>query len=134
MISKELQTYYEERFSMCSSKGWKDLIEDIQLIRKEVESIKGATTLEQLHFKKADIIYELGSQCKRLFKKDCKDMGLYLIRFNDDKGIVKCNHIEKENTIELLKSITNVSSQKVNIKTLGTSGTIKALTKKYMIN
>ena len=61
-------------------------------------------------------------------------MGLYLIRLNDDKGIVKCNHIEKENTIELLKSITNVSSQKVNIKTLGTSGTIKALTKKYMIN
>lgn len=61
-------------------------------------------------------------------------MGVYLIRFNEDKGIVRCNHIEKENTIKLLQSITNVSSQKVNIKTLGTSGTIKALIKKHMMN
>ena len=54
-MDRALQDYYEERFSMCSSKGWKDLIEDIQLIRKDVESIKGATTLEQLHFKKGEL-------------------------------------------------------------------------------
>jgi hypothetical protein len=54
-MNKELQDYYEERFSMCSSKGWKQLIEDIQLMKPEVESIKGATTLEQLHFKKGEL-------------------------------------------------------------------------------
>ena len=54
-------------------------------------------------------------------------MGLRLIRFDGKKGIIKCNHIEKENTIELLKSIKNV-----NIKPIGTSGTIKALQKKHM--
>ena len=55
-----------------------------------------------------------------------------MVRFDGIKGIVKCNHIEKENTIKLLKSIKKISSNKVNIETLGTSGTIKALIRKYM--
>ena len=60
-------------------------------------------------------------------------MGLTLIRFDGTNGILKCNHTEKENTIKLLQSINNVSSYKVQLKTVGTSGTIKALTNKYMI-
>ena len=59
-------------------------------------------------------------------------MGIYLIRFNGEQGIVKCNHVEKENTIKLLKSIKQISSDKVKIETLGTSGTIKTLLKKHM--
>lgn len=54
-MNRELQDYYEARFSMCASKGWKELIEDVQLMRTEVESIKGASTLEQLHFKKGEL-------------------------------------------------------------------------------
>ena len=54
-MKRELQDYYEERFSMCSSKGWKELIEDVQMMKKEIESIKGATTLEQLHYKKGEL-------------------------------------------------------------------------------
>jgi len=59
-------------------------------------------------------------------------MGLYLTRFDGGKGIVMCNHIEKENTIKLLKSIDSISSRKLEIKTLGTSGSIKALVQKHM--
>ena len=73
-------------------------------------------------------------QCKHFFNKDYKDLGIYLIRFDGEKGIVKCNHIEKENTIKLLKSIKKISSHRVNIETLGTSGTIKALITKHMGN
>ena len=61
-------------------------------------------------------------------------MGIYLVRFDGQKGIVKCSHIEKENTIKLLKSIKKISSHKVSIETLGTSGTIKALIRKHMTN
>ncbi len=32
-------------------------------------------------------------------------MGIRLIKFNGKKGIIKCTHIEKENTIKLLNSI-----------------------------
>jgi len=59
-------------------------------------------------------------------------MGIYLIRFDGRKGIVKCNHIDKDNTINLLTSIDNINSHKINIKTLGTSGTIKSLIRKHM--
>lgn len=61
-------------------------------------------------------------------------MGIYLIRFDGHRGVVKCNHIEKENTIKLLKSIKKISSYNISIETLGTSGTIKALIRKHMIN
>ena len=59
-------------------------------------------------------------------------MGLYLIRFKKDMGIVKCKHTQKENTIKLLTSIKNISSNKLDVETLGTSGTIKTLIKKHM--
>ena len=62
------------------------------------------------------------------------EMGLYLIRFDGNKGIVKCNHFEKDNTIKVLKSIKSISANKIEIKTLGTSGTIKALIRKHMPN
>jgi RNase P/RNase MRP subunit POP5 len=55
-----------------------------------------------------------------------------MIRFNGKKGIIKCNHLTKENTIMLLKSIKKISTKKVKIETLGTSGTIKSLIKKHM--
>lgn len=57
-------------------------------------------------------------------------MGVRLINFNGEKGIVKCNHTEKENTIKLLNSIKKISSAEIEIKTIRTSGTIKALIKK----
>ena len=70
---------------------------------------------------------EIKNQCRKLYQKDCKELGLRLIRFDGKKGILKCNHIEKQNTIELLYTIKNI-----NIQPVGTSGTIKALQKKHM--
>ena len=61
-------------------------------------------------------------------------MGIRLIRFEENKGIVKCNHIEKDNTINLLRSINKISTYKIKVDTLGTSGTIKALIHKHMSN
>ena len=78
--------------------------------------------------------HKIRLQCNHLFNKDCKDIGVSLIRFDGEKGIVKCNHTEKKNTINLLKSIKKISSNKVDVETLGTSGTIKALTRKHMTN
>jgi RNase P/RNase MRP subunit POP5 len=59
-------------------------------------------------------------------------MGIVLIRFNGKEGIIKCNHTQKDNTIMLLNSINDVNLNKINITTLGTSGTIKSLIKKQM--
>ncbi len=71
-------------------------------------------------------------QCQSLFNKNCKDLGIYLIRLNQKYGIVKCNHIEKEKTIKLMKSIKKIDLAEVKIETLGTSGTIKTLVNKHI--
>jgi len=54
--------------------------------------------------------------------------------FKDNKGIVLCAHLEKEKTIEMLQSIDAVGKERieVEVRTLGTSGTIKGA-KKYLI-
>ena len=78
------------------------------------------------------MIGEIKTQCNTLFNKNCREMGIFLIRFDGEKGIIRCKHTEKDNTINLLTSIKQISSNNVSVTTLGTSGTIKALTRKHM--
>ena len=46
-MDKELQEYYENRFTMFTTKGWKDLVEDIEKIKNsiKVEDIPDEKTL-----------------------------------------------------------------------------------------
>ena len=83
-------------------------------------------------FDKNEIINEIRTQCTTLFNKNYRELGLYLVRFNGEQGILRCKHTEKENAIKLLNSIKKVSSKNVEIETLGTSGTIKTLIRKHM--
>ena len=78
------------------------------------------------------MIREIREKSKIIFNKDYRELGLYLIRFNGTQGILKCNHVEKDNAINLLRSIKQITSKDVEINTLGTSGTIKSLIKKHM--
>ena len=59
-------------------------------------------------------------------------MDIYLIRYNDNKGIIRCNNLNSKKVIEILKSIKNISSNNIKIITLGTSGTIKGLINKHI--
>ena len=76
------------------------------------------------------MIFEIKKKIKE--SNYSNDFEAYLTRFNGKQGIVRCNHIEKDKTINLLKSINNIYKHKIKIKTLGTSGTIKALIRKHM--
>ena len=54
-IDKELQKYYEERFSMMSTKGWKDFIEDTQNLFNQYNQILSTDTLEEYHKRKGQL-------------------------------------------------------------------------------
>jgi hypothetical protein len=54
-MNRELQDYYEERFSMMASKGWQDLIEDVELMLSSTDTIKGVDTEQQLWFRKGEV-------------------------------------------------------------------------------
>jgi len=54
-MDKELQSYYEERFSMMGTKGWKDLQEDIDKMIKSLHNISVIQDGEDLSFKKGEL-------------------------------------------------------------------------------
>lgn len=54
-MNRELQDYYENRFAMMSTQGWKDLIEDVQVMIDATDRLGGIETEQQLHFKKGEL-------------------------------------------------------------------------------
>lgn len=69
------------------------------------------------------------------FQREGSRMGLdqesearpWLTAFQDNRGILRCSHSDKETAIQMLEGVTEVGEERleVRIKTLKTSGTIK---------
>ncbi len=53
-MTPELQKYYEERISMCSSEAWKDLMEDVQTMLSATNVLDGVTP-ETLQYKQGEV-------------------------------------------------------------------------------
>ena len=54
-MQKELQDYYENRFSMMATQGWVDLLEDLEIMIEATNTLSGVDTEQQLHFKKGEM-------------------------------------------------------------------------------
>ncbi len=54
-MDKELQTYYEARFDMMSSKGYKDLLTDVETMIEERNNLMATQSLEELNFRKGQL-------------------------------------------------------------------------------
>jgi len=54
-MQKELQDYYENRFSMMATQGWVDLIEDLEIMIKATDTLAGVDSEQQLYFKKGEM-------------------------------------------------------------------------------
>lgn len=54
-MKKELQEYYENRFSMMATQGWQDLLEDLEIMITATDTLAGIETEQQLHFKKGEM-------------------------------------------------------------------------------
>ena len=53
-MSPELQQYYEDRFSMMSTKAWRQLIEDLLDIRIQYENIRTCDK-DTIEFRKGQV-------------------------------------------------------------------------------
>ena len=51
----ELQKYYEARFDMMSTAGWKDLMEDIDTMIESLNNISTIPDEKSLQFKKGEL-------------------------------------------------------------------------------
>jgi hypothetical protein len=54
-MTPELQKYYENRFSMMATEGWKDLVEDIDNMIYALNNISLIETDSQLQFKRGEL-------------------------------------------------------------------------------
>jgi len=54
-VNQELQKYYENRFSMMGSDGWKDLVEDIDTMIASLNNISVIPDEQSLQFKKGEL-------------------------------------------------------------------------------
>lgn len=51
----KLQRYYEARFDMVSSAGWKDLVEDAEKMRKAIADITSIDSEKLLYLRKGQL-------------------------------------------------------------------------------
>ena len=54
-MTPELQSYYENRFSMMGSDGWKDLMEDIDAMISALNNISVIEGEKDLKFKQGEL-------------------------------------------------------------------------------
>ncbi len=57
---------------------------------------------------------------------------LWLVDFEDPRGLARCTHTKKDETIAALRALAAIGGETVRVTTLGTSGTIRAATEKYL--
>ena len=54
-MDKDLQEYYENRFSMMASEGWTNVIEDVQELFDVYNKINTAESFEEFHKRKGQL-------------------------------------------------------------------------------
>lgn len=54
-MDKKLQAYYEARFSMMATEGWKDLIEDAQVFFDGINKVAAVQNENDLFMKKGQL-------------------------------------------------------------------------------
>jgi len=54
-MDKELQKYYEERFAMMGSDGWRDLTIDIDSMIDSLNNISSIADEKTLHFRRGEM-------------------------------------------------------------------------------
>ncbi len=57
---------------------------------------------------------------------------LWLVEFDGTLGLVRTTNVEKDAAIQALRAIETVGGERVRLVTMGTSGTIRAATRKYL--
>ena len=77
-----------------------------------------------------ELIQAIRQQTYDLFSKTSKELGLWVVQFDGNTGIIECNYTEKEHTIQLLQSLKKIGSRSVTFITSTTSGTIRGITNK----
>ena len=74
-MDKELAKFYEDAFSMMSTQGWKDLMEDILRVKNSYDKLSSVTETHPLDFRRGQTdILEWLYGLKGLYEKAYEDL------------------------------------------------------------
>ena len=73
-MDKELQTYYEETFSMMATQGWGFLMEDLEKLKQQVENIRTVEDAQTLHYRRGqldilDLMLNRKKTCEEVYEQ-----------------------------------------------------------------
>ena len=73
-MEQSLQKYYEETFSMMSTKGWAFLMEDFTKLKQELENIRTVNDAQTLSFRQGqldilDLILNRKKTCEEVYEQ-----------------------------------------------------------------
>jgi hypothetical protein len=73
-MEQSLQHYYEETFSMMSTKGWAMLIEDFQKLKASLNDISTVTDTQSLYFRQGqldilNLVIRRKEMCEEVYKE-----------------------------------------------------------------
>jgi hypothetical protein len=73
-MEQSLQKYYEETFSMMSTKGWYFLMEDFTKLKQELENIRTVNDAQTLSFRQGqldilDLILNRKKTCEEVYEQ-----------------------------------------------------------------
>ena len=54
-MTPEIKDYYEERFSMMTTVGWKDFLEDVNNLKAPLEDITTIKSVDMLYFRQGQL-------------------------------------------------------------------------------
>lgn len=73
-MDKELQTYYEETFSMMATQGWDFLMEDLEKLKQQVQNIRTVEDAQQLYYRQGqldilDLMLNRKKTCEEVYEQ-----------------------------------------------------------------
>ena len=73
-MDKDLQEYYENSFTMMSTQGWKDMMEDFQKLKSNINDITLTTDTQDLFFRKGqldilELVLNRRETCEKVYEE-----------------------------------------------------------------
>lgn len=73
-MDKDLQEYYENSFTMMSTQGWKDMMEDFQRLKSNINDITLTTDTQDLFFRKGqldilELVLNRREACEKVYEE-----------------------------------------------------------------
>ncbi|RXA19849.1 ribonuclease P [Methanosarcina sp. MSH10X1] len=78
-----------------------------------------------------EVMYAASSLLGDVTASECD---IKVLGFEDWKGIIQCSHTKVKETRASLATLTRVSGKRATLHVLGTSGTVKRATEKFLQN